>query len=116
MQPDWEIWLDNQFSPIIAKWIYEQTGVICKSAYILNLRTNSDFAIYEIAKAAGKIIIISKDSDIPQIIISKGAPPKLIYVRRGNCHNKIMFQLILDHLDYCLKMLLEFDYDIVEIQ
>ena len=27
MQPDWEIWLDNHVSPIIAKWLKEKTGL-----------------------------------------------------------------------------------------
>jgi hypothetical protein len=32
MQPDWEIWIDTNISPIIAKWMAEQTGLVVKSS------------------------------------------------------------------------------------
>ena len=33
MRPDWEIWLDTNLSPIIAKWMAEFTGYEVKSTY-----------------------------------------------------------------------------------
>lgn len=42
MQPDWEIWLDTNISPAIAKWMNEETGVIVKSSYSLSLHHLTD--------------------------------------------------------------------------
>ena len=46
MQPDWEIWLDCNISPIIAKWLKEKTGWKVQSAYILNLYKLNDFQYF----------------------------------------------------------------------
>ena len=37
MLPDFEIWLDNHFSPILAKWLTDELGIVVKSRYILKL-------------------------------------------------------------------------------
>lgn len=69
MQPKWIFWLGNYFSPIIAKWINERTHFFCQSSYSLNLKILNNSAIYEKAKKEGNIILISKDSDLPQLIL-----------------------------------------------
>ena len=33
MRPDWDVWLDANISPIIAKWMSEEFGMEVKSAY-----------------------------------------------------------------------------------
>lgn len=53
MQPDWEIWIDTNISPIIAKWMAESTGLISKSSYSLSWHYLTDKEIYEKAKAQG---------------------------------------------------------------
>ena len=58
MQPDWEIWLDNHISPIIAKWLKEDLGLEVKSSYTMQLYGLSDIEIYQKAKEYGKIILI----------------------------------------------------------
>jgi len=85
MPPEnWEIWLDTQLSPIIAKWILEFTGYSVKSSYSLQLHFLTDLAIYDKAKAVGKVILISKDADFPELISRLGSPPKLIVIKKGN--------------------------------
>jgi hypothetical protein len=46
MQHDWEIWLDNNISPIIARWLKEKTGVVLKSSYVLKFDHLKDEEIY----------------------------------------------------------------------
>ena len=75
MQHDWEIWLDNHLSRIIAKWLKEKTEMEVKSSYVLKFDHLNDFEIYSRAKKAGKIILISKDSDLDKIISKSGSPP-----------------------------------------
>ena len=80
---NWEIWLDTQLSPIIAKWMAEFTGFNVKSSYTLQSNTLPDLEIYNNAKAKGNVIIISKDADFPELISRLGSPPKLIVVKKG---------------------------------
>ncbi len=87
MQPDWEIWLDTNISPAIAKWMSEFTGDTVKSAYLLSLQRDSDLTVYKKAKKNGDVIIVSKDSDFSEIINRLGSPPKLINIKIGNCSN-----------------------------
>lgn len=115
MQPDWIFWLDNHFSPVIAKWMNERTPYFFKSSYTLELKNLTDIQIYQKAKKEGNIILISKDSDLPQLILLQGGPPKLINIRRGNCSNQIMFALLEKNIDQCYKMLVDFNHDIIEI-
>ena len=116
MQPDWEIWLDNHISPIIAKWLKEKSGVNIKSSYVLELYNLSDFDIYLKAKKHGNIILISKDSDLPEIISKSGSPPKLIVLKIPNCDNKILFSILERNLSRSIRLLLDFNKDIIEIQ
>ncbi|HEY1165745.1 MAG TPA: DUF5615 family PIN-like protein [Chitinophaga sp.] len=86
----WEIWLDTHISPIIAKWMKEYTGYEVKSSYSLSLHEMTDIDIYQKARAQGKVILISKDADFPELISRLGAPPKLINIKIGNCDNRAM--------------------------
>jgi predicted nuclease of predicted toxin-antitoxin system len=100
---DWEIWLDCNLSPAIAKWMKEDTGWDVKSAYSLQLYHLTDAEIYQKAKAAGKVIPISKDADFPEFINRYGAPPKLINIRMGNCDNKILWQFLRSRLNDMIR-------------
>ena len=44
-KPDREFWLDCHLSPVIAKWLNEETGYVFKSAYILDLHGLTDVEI-----------------------------------------------------------------------
>ena len=95
-------------SPIIAKWLIEDTGYVVKSSYTLKLYGLSDTEIYNKAKANGNVVIISKDTDLDQIISLKGAPPKLILLRIGNCDNRILFTFLKNNLENAIKLLTTF--------
>ena len=94
MLPDYEIWLDNHISPIIAKWLKDDLNIEVKSSYVLKLYELTDLKIYEKARKYGNVILVSKDSDLPEIISVNGSPPKLIYLKAGNCDNRILFSLL----------------------
>ena len=116
MQLDWEIWLDNHISPIIAKWMSEATGWTVKSSYILQLHFKEDMQIYEEAKNYGKVIILSKDSDLHEIITRLGAPPKLINLKIGNCDNKVLWNFILGRMYPAVEALQKQDVNIVDLE
>jgi predicted nuclease of predicted toxin-antitoxin system len=117
MQHDFETWLDNHISPIIAKWLMEETNYIVKSSYVLKLYGLSDLEIYKKAQANERlVIIISKDTDLDEIISLKGSPPKLILLRIGNCDNRILFSFIIDNIENAIKLITTFkNKDIIEL-
>ena len=116
MLPDWEIWLDNHISPIIAKWLKEQFDLEVRSAYALQTQNMSDYELYRKAKRVGNIIIITKDSDLEEIIKRHGTPPKLINLRFGNCDNRILFAALTKQMERTLRLLTDFNQDIVDIE
>ena len=50
----------------------------------LRLESASDLMVWEYAKDHG-FVIVSKDSDFRQLSFMFGHPPKVIWIRRGNC-------------------------------
>jgi predicted nuclease of predicted toxin-antitoxin system len=117
MPPEnWEIWLDTQLSPIIAKWTSEYTGFTVKSSYSLQLNSLTDAAIYHKAKENGKVILISKDADFPELINRLGSPPKLIVIKKGNSDNRTMWEFIKPNIERAVKLLTTTNADIVELE
>ncbi|HEX4373142.1 MAG TPA: DUF5615 family PIN-like protein [Puia sp.] len=112
---DWEFWLDNQLSPIIAKWMSEETGLIFKSAYTQKFYEISDIEIYQSAKQQGNVVIVSKDVDFSQLIARYGSPPKLIHLQIPNCDNRIMFNFLLSNFEEIITSLFVNNINIVEL-
>jgi predicted nuclease of predicted toxin-antitoxin system len=50
----------------------------------LGMTVASDSGVWEHAREAG-FVIVSKDNDFQQMSFVFGAPPKVIWIRRGNC-------------------------------
>ncbi|HSI76682.1 MAG TPA: DUF5615 family PIN-like protein [Lunatimonas sp.] len=116
MQPDWEIWLDTNISPAIAKWMAEFTGYTVKSAYILSFNNISDRTIYKKAKEKGKVILVSKDSDFPEIINRLGSPPKLINIKIGICSNKVLWNTLKPSINNIILLLQSDKFNIVDFE
>jgi predicted nuclease of predicted toxin-antitoxin system len=76
----------------------------------------SDIEIYYKAKKAGNVIIISKDSDMVDIINLRGAPPKLINIKFGNQPNRILYSALQRHIERALRYLTDFDNDVFQIE
>ena len=49
--------------------------------------------------AANDLIIVSKDSDFHQRSFVYGFPPKVIWIRTGNCSTESLILIIRDHAD-----------------
>ena len=113
---EWEIWLDVHISSAIAKWMKDYTGISVKSAYILSLHQLDDIEIYKKAKKQGKVIIISKDADFPELISRLGAPPKLINIKIGNCDNRALWRFLESRIKQAVEILSSTDIDIVELE
>ncbi len=107
MQPEFEIWLDNQLPPILAKWMTETFGWQVKSSFILQVKEASDWEIYRRAKSYPvMVILLSKDGDFPKIILQNGSPPKLIKLNIGNLPNRQLWDVLQPILHSAVKTLL----------
>lgn len=70
------------------------------SAHIhaVGLGEASDIEVWEYAKTHG-YIIASKDGDFFEMSVVRGAPPKLVWIRRGNCNTADIVELLRAHRD-----------------
>ena len=77
-------WIDAQLPPSLAPWLSENFGVEAQSLRFLGLHGAEDADIVQRARAAGDIVLISKDSDFIEFILRQDAPPRLVWVTCGN--------------------------------
>jgi predicted nuclease of predicted toxin-antitoxin system len=64
----------------------------------VGLKAVADRYIWEQAKDNG-YVIVSKDSDFYQRSLLYGQPPKVIWIRRGNCSTGDIEKILRDHFD-----------------
>lgn len=73
-------WIDAQLPPSLAVWLTEAFEVSATSLRDLGLRDAEDAEIFYAARAAGIIVIVSKDSDFVDLATRMGAPPQILWV------------------------------------
>lgn len=57
----------------------------------------SDFTVWQIAKERD-CILVTKDEDFHRLSVLRGAPPKVIWLRLGNCTTEEVANLIRHHV------------------
>lgn len=55
-----------------------------------------DLSVWEFARSKG-FTIVSKDADFHQLAFVKGAPPKVVWIQRGNCSTDQIADLLIKH-------------------
>lgn len=55
-----------------------------------------DEVVWEYAKQHG-LIIVTKDTDFHERSVINGAPPKIVWIRRGNCSTTMIEQILRRH-------------------
>jgi predicted nuclease of predicted toxin-antitoxin system len=75
------------------------SDVYLDSQHVRNIGLNAatDTVVWEYARANG-FIIVSKDSDFHQRSLVLGEPPKVIWIKLGNCSTKAVAKILHDHL------------------
>lgn len=74
---------DHNLSPKLGRLLadlYPQS----KHVVELGLERATDYQVWESAKMLG-FTIVTKDSDFNDMVVLQGFPPKVIWVRLGNC-------------------------------
>jgi predicted nuclease of predicted toxin-antitoxin system len=63
---------------------------------LIGLKTADDESIWAFARGHG-FAIVSKDSDFHQRSLLFGFPPKVIWIRRGNCNPDAIERIRIEH-------------------
>ena len=61
--------------------------------YPLNIHEQDDTVLWRYARENG-FIVVSKDADFSELSMVKGFPPKLLWLRIGNCRTSDIEELI----------------------
>lgn len=71
---------------LAARLVHDLADLFPGSAHVreLGMARASDREIWDYAAEAG-FVIVSKDNDFQQMSFVFGPPPKVIWIRRGNC-------------------------------
>ena len=63
---------------------------------MLGLGAAEDTLIWEHAKD-NNFVVVTKDADFADLSVLRGFPPKVVWVRRGNCSTADIENLLRDH-------------------
>ncbi len=88
---------DQNLSPVLINClgdIYAGSNHV----YNLNLDRVPDTEVWEYARKEG-FLIVTKDADFSDICTLKGFPPKIIWIRRGNCKTANIEAILRNHYD-----------------
>lgn len=64
----------------------------------LGLDRRTDLEIREYARQSG-FLVVTKDADFSDLCVLRGFPPKIIWIRRGNCSTRELEQILRHHYD-----------------
>ena len=64
----------------------------------IGLEASDDIGVWEFAKDK-QLTIVTKDSDFNSMVSLFGFPPKVIWLRKGNCSTKQLELILLEHLN-----------------
>lgn len=71
--------------------------------FFLDLDTRTDEEIREFA-AKEQFTLVTKDADFGELYSLFGGPPKVIWIRRGNCATGSVEQIVRDHVEDILRL------------
>jgi predicted nuclease of predicted toxin-antitoxin system len=66
--------------------------------YLLGLAEADDEEVWELARREG-YLIVTKDADFSDLCMLFGFPPKVIWIRRGNCETKAIESVLRRHIE-----------------
>ena len=88
---------DHNMSPALINRLRD-LYVGSNHVYNLNLDQVPDTEVWEYARKKD-FLIVTKDADFSDICILKGFPPKIIWIRRGNCKTANIEAILRNHYD-----------------
>ncbi len=97
-------WIDAQLTPLLARWLQDEFGVVAYAVRDLGLRDAKDKQIFEAARDAGAVVI-TKDSDFVELVMRFGTPPQVLWLTCGNTSNKRLRQIFQTKFAEALELL-----------
>lgn len=90
------LWLDAQLPPALAPWLASEFNVEVHALRDLGLRDESDRIIFDRAREAGAVVL-TKDSDLVELVGRLGPPPQIVWITIGNTTNERLRQVFAEH-------------------
>jgi len=87
---------DQNLSPKLTK-AFEDKFDQCQHLQDINQGESHDKKVWEYAKA-NNFTIVTKDSDFNNLVSYFGFPPKVIWLRKGNCSTKVIIKSMNEHM------------------
>ncbi len=81
---------------------------------VANLQGASDARVWEYARQHG-FTLVTKDEDFHRLTVLYGAPPKVIWIRLGNCSTADVAQLLRSQLNAVLMLLAQADTAVIAL-
>jgi predicted nuclease of predicted toxin-antitoxin system len=106
-------WIDHNLPKALAIFITNFFGFDAFSFLDLKLDKAEDAEVYRRAALNKNIVIVTKDKDFVNLCLSKGAPPKIIWITLGNSTNKQLKEIFQSTFEDAISKLRR--HDIVEI-
>ncbi len=106
--------LDNNLSP---KLITRLASLYPDSSHValLGLDSASDVAVWQHAQQHG-YCLVTKDSDFNELLAAKGFPPKVIWIRLGNCSTAEIAGLLQQHHETIVEFAQDESAGLLELQ
>ncbi|MDR4988787.1 MAG: DUF5615 family PIN-like protein [Bacteroidales bacterium] len=88
---------DQNLSPRLVGF-FEKTFAGSKHLIDFNLERSDDAIVWEFAKSEG-FTLVTKDNDFNNFVAFFGFPPKVIWIRKGNCSTTEIRELLNSNLE-----------------
>jgi len=94
---------DQNLSPRLVDYLAD---VYPNSAHVyhLGLDRAPDMAVWDFARDRG-YVIVGQDADFTELSVVFGFPPKVIWIRRGNCSTRQIESILRLHCDAAARLI-----------
>jgi predicted nuclease of predicted toxin-antitoxin system len=96
---------DQNLSPKLAEY-FNSSFAGSQHLQSLKLDKSSDTSVWEFAKS-NEFTIVTKDNDFNNLVAFWGFPPKVIWIRRGNCSTSDIKELLSFNIDKIKAFILD---------
>ena len=88
---------DHNLSPVLVRRLHDLYPD-SNHVYRLGLEQVSDAEVWDYAKQES-FLIVTKDADFSDLCLLRGFPPKIIWIRRGNCKTADLEAILRSHYE-----------------
>jgi predicted nuclease of predicted toxin-antitoxin system len=96
---------DQNLSPKLAEY-FNSSFAGSQHLQSQNLDKSSDTSVWEFAKS-NEFTIVTKDNDFNNLVAFWGFPPKVIWIRRGNCSTSDIKELLSSNINKIKAFILD---------